>query len=127
MDISSLIKRALSILYLKNPISTTMGVLLGGTLYGVISEIYNNFKMNCIYYITGCVFLFNIPTYLKYRKLDKITPEKVHNAFFIIEKAKNDLHISKQQSNKLIRELLEIICSEELNKEVIHTDNSISN
>src|SRR5438045_3113050 len=98
-NISALLKRATDSLFALNRIGTSMGILFGIVLEGII-KIFDpllknqqtvDFKrINTIYYILFGVFLFNLPHLFRRPRLDP----QIELALAAISKAKREQHIS---------------------------------
>ena len=107
------IKKATDILFVMNPIGTSMGILGGITLYGflsLLSSFYEVFKKFILigewYYVVFGIFTFNIRQF--YRK-DKVPLELIEKIKFIDEQEKTNKITkgnAKMYRNKIILQYL---------------------
>lgn len=77
-DVTSFIKMATDILFVKNPVSTSMGVLFGIILHGAVSvlapfftavEMIKNSTISIFHYLAVGIFSFNIKNYFNRHKI----------------------------------------------------------
>ncbi len=107
-NITTTVKRATDILFLKNPLGTAMGILFGFVLHSVVIvfspfiEFLNSIRLNLIYYLAIGVFAFNIKYYTKQQKT---IPKEVDDAFIFIQKQLDTGVISHYEA-KLLRQAL---------------------
>lgn len=115
--VTSLIKRAVDILFVKNPKGTSMGVL-----FGILTEmILRNFgyldfsKISTLYYILFGIFVFNLPSALRRHSLDP----NIEATLRSITKARRNGSISRQQERDMYIRLFEKMLAQiELKEEI---------
>jgi len=110
-DVTYYIKLATDILFVKNPVSTSMGTLSGVVLhglFGLFSPFFQSFeilKMSAItvfHFIAIGIFGFNIPSYINRHK---VSP-KVEAAMRLIKEQLREQTISKAEANRQYKELI---------------------
>jgi hypothetical protein len=107
-NITTTLKKATDILFLKNPLGTAMGILLGFVLNSIVIifspfvEFLNNIRLNLMYYLAIGVFAFNVKYYAKQQKT---IPKEVDDAFVFIQK-QIDTGVISHYEAKLLRQAL---------------------
>ena len=110
-DVTYYLKLATDILFVKNPVSTSMGTLFGVVLHGIFGlfspliQSFDVIKLSAItvfHFIAIGIFGFNIPSYLNRHK---VSP-KVEAAMRLIREQLNDQTISKVEARRQYRELI---------------------
>jgi hypothetical protein len=102
---TSVIKRAVDLLFVKNPKGTSMGVLLGLLAETIIKILGSTefSKVGTLYYILLGVFVFNLPSALRRHRLDPQIEAALHS----INKARRNGSISRQQEREMYIRLYE--------------------
>ena len=102
---TSVIKRAIDLLFVKNPKGTSMGVL-----FGLLTEIIIKIlgltgfsKIGTLYYILFGIFVFNLPSALRRHSLDPQIEAALHS----ITRARKSGSISRQQEREMYIRLYE--------------------
>lgn len=110
-DLTYYIKLATDILFVKNPVSTSMGTLFGVTLHGIfglLSPLIQSFELiklsalTVFHFIAIGIFGFNIPSYINRHK---VSP-KIEIAMRLIREQLREKTISKAEANRQYRELI---------------------
>lgn len=109
--ITSFIKRATDILFVKNPVSTSMGTLFGIILDGVVGvlspfiavfELIKSSSVTVFHYVAVGIFGFNLKGYINRHK---VKPE-IEEAIALIEKQLLSGRISKLEAKQQFRSLI---------------------
>lgn len=103
--VTSVIKRAVDLLFVKNPKGTSMGVLFG-LLAEIILKIFGSAefsRVSTLYYILFGIFIFNLPSALRRHSVDP----QIEAAFHSITKARRNGSISRQQEREMYLRLYE--------------------
>lgn len=109
-DLSVLFRKAINVLFVSNPRGTSLGVVLGVLLEGLMgvflpaiqSLVFLNFdKLRMWHYISFGVLAMNMPSFLK---RDKVSPSIVNYLRFIKEQEKMN-NISPKRAEELYNEL----------------------
>jgi hypothetical protein len=102
---------ATDILFVKNPVSTAMGILFGLLSHGLISllspffpsfEVIRTSSVNLVHYLAFGVFAFNLSNFLNRHK---ISPE-IESAFKAIDKQVSEGKLSKIEAKQSYRLLI---------------------
>lgn len=110
-DMTSFFKIATDILFVKNPVSTSMGVLFGVILHGLISilspffsifELIRNSAVTVFHFLAIGIFGFNFKNYLNRHK---IKPE-IENAILLIEQQVSEGKLTKIEAKQQYRLLI---------------------
>ncbi len=105
------IKVATDILFVRNPVNTSMGVLFGVILHGIVSilsptaKIVKSIKISALtifHYIAIGVFSFNIKPFLSRHKINK----SVEEAIAFIERQERERKITRLEAKQLYRKLI---------------------
>jgi hypothetical protein len=133
---TNVVKRATDILFIMNPKGTSMGVLSGIVINGLV-EIFNPLlkaqkaldftRIGTIYYLLFGVFVFNLPSAFRRHSLDP----QIESALDSIKKAKREHNISSAQARIMYlglyeRVLAQIVLDKDT-REKIHRLESLSN
>lgn len=113
---SAILKRAIEILFVANPVSTSMGVLFGIVLESILELTKGGItkftgidpgSIGMWRYIVIGIFLFNVPSLLKRKRLD----ENIENAFAFVKSAEKEGRLnridSKQAYRNIVRHVLD--------------------
>jgi len=110
-DVTYYIKLATDILFVKNPVSTSMGTLFGVSLHGIVGvfspfiqsfEVIKLSAFTVFHFIAIGIFGFNIPSYVNRHK---VSP-KIEMAMRLISEQLKEQTISKSEANRQYRELI---------------------
>ena len=110
--ISYAIKLATDLLFVKNPLATSMGVFFGVFAHGVVSLLspfsdiaskIANSSVNIAHYIAGGVFAFNIRSFVN---KDQV-PEQIKNGIDFIRQQEREGIITKTEAKQKYRILIE--------------------
>ncbi|GHZ70610.1 hypothetical protein VCSRO175_3425 [Vibrio cholerae] len=110
-DVTSIVKIATDILFVKNPVSTSMGVLFGIILHGVVSvlspfftvfELIRSSTITVFHFLAVGIFGFNIKNYVSRHK---IKPE-IEHAIALIEQQVSEGKLSKVEAKQQYRRLI---------------------
>lgn len=110
-DLTSYLKIATDILFVKNPISTSMGVLFGIVVHGllgVLSPLFQSLELvrisaiSVFHFIALGILGFNVPSYINRHK---ISP-KIESAINLIEEQLSKGNISKLEAKQQYRSLI---------------------
>lgn len=108
---SSIIKMATDILFVKNPVSTSMGTLLGIILHGGVSvlapffsvfELIRGSSITVFHYVAVGIFGLNLKNYTNRHK---VKPE-IEETIALIEKQASEGKISKLEAKQQYRVLI---------------------
>jgi hypothetical protein len=114
--VNKLIYKSGEILMLENPIPTSMGVFLGVTLQEFINEILK-LSVPKLYYLSGGIFLCNMPTLANHYKMKKTIKPEILRAFDYIETTQNKLKIKDKELIKKLDEMKINLIEEIIDKE----------
>lgn len=135
-SLTSLLKRAIDILFVMNPRGTSMGTLFGVMIDGLMKalaptlenqKILDFKKIYTVYYIIFGIFIFNLPAALRRHSLDP----QVESALAAIRKAKRERHISAAHARimyaSLYGKVLEQVVLDKETKDKMRNIERISN
>ncbi|ENP7579841.1 MULTISPECIES: hypothetical protein [Gammaproteobacteria] len=110
-DVTYFLKVATDILFVKNPISTSMGVLFGIILHGLVSvlspfftvfELIRNSTITVFHFLAVGIFGFNIKNYVNRHK---VKPE-IENAILLIEQQLSQGKLTRIEAKQQYRLLI---------------------
>jgi hypothetical protein len=110
-DVTSVIKIATDVLFVKNSVSTSMGVLFGVILHGAVSilspffatfEAIRNSTVTVFHFLAVGIFGFNVKNYINRHK---INPE-IEEAIALIEKQVSEGKLTKVEAKQQYRLLI---------------------
>lgn len=115
--LSSLAKRATDILFVMNPKGTSVGVVFGVVLDGLVKileptlkkqQVADFSKANPVYFVFFGILLFNLPSALRRQRLDP----QVEAALRSIRKAQRDGDVTKVQARLMYLNLYEKVLAQ---------------